>query len=74
MHVAFRPTSEDSAISSLRTGEIHLLLCSAVTFRAALGLKCRMEVLSGFLQGWFRDSLKHRQNKFPYSLPFKYAV
>lgn len=64
----------DFAISSLRTGEIHLLLCSAVTFRPALVMKCRMEILSGFLQGWLRDSLKHRQNKFPYRLPSQYAV
>lgn len=74
MHVPFRPTSADFAISSLRTGKIHLLLCSAVTFRPALGMKCSKEALSGFLQGWLRDYLKHRQNKFPYRLPSKGAV
>lgn len=74
MHVPFRPTSVDFAISLLRTGQIDLLLCSAVTFRPALGMMCSMEVLSGFLQGLLRNSLKHRQNKFPYKLPSQYAV
>lgn len=68
MHLPFRPTLVDFAISLLMTSKIDLLLCSAVTFRRGLGMKCYAEVLAGFSQGWLRDSLKPRQNIFPYRL------
>ena len=66
MHVPFRPTSVDFAISLLMTRKIDLLLCSAVTF--GLGMKHYVEVLAGFLQSCLKDSLKHRQNVFLYRL------
>lgn len=65
MHLPFRPTSADFAIGLPMTSKIDLLLCSAVTFRLGLDMKCYVEVLAGFVQGCRRDSLKHRQSIFP---------